>query len=414
MDKQELALKKVSEGSNVFITGGGGRGKSYLIHRIKDIYSEEVVVCAPSGSAALLVGGMTAHKMFGLPIGLVTEEDVTDYGKTMVNLFSNNVIKKIVIDEISMLRIDYFTLIDRKLRSIKNKDIPFGGVQIVGVGDFYQLDPVLSFNEEAIFKGEYKSTFAFKSESWNLEAIVLDVNHRQTNKRQIAILDSIRVKDKNYKRAIDILNSESKEYDPTEDVVHLCCYKNDASQVNKYWYSQLKTFERVYEAVIEGSFNKSEYPVNKKLKLKIDCRVMVKVNDPYGEYVNGDLGIVESLHETCVVVVLKSGKKVYINTNQWEKKLYSNKSGKLSDAVDATFTQIPLTLAYGNTIHSAQGCTMDNVVIDFGQGCFSAGQAYVALSRIKDLKNLSFVEKIDYSDVICSKEVKNFYNMIEG
>ena len=414
MNKQELALQKVGEGKNVFITGGGGRGKSYLIHRIKDTYSGEVVVCAPSGSAALLVGGMTAHKMFGLPVELIEDGDEQKYGKTMVSLFSNNVVKKIIIDEVSMLRVDYFTLIDKKLRSIKNKDVPFGGLQIIVVGDFYQLDPVLGFREKEVFNEQYDSTFAFTSESWNFETVNLDVNHRQVNKRQIALLDSIRVKDKNYRKAIDILNSESKEYDPTEDVVHLCCYKKDADQVNRYWYKKLNTPEKVYEASIEGAFGKSEYPVNKKLRLKIGARVMVKVNDPYGKYVNGDVGTVESMKDNCVTVMLKSGSRIYLSPTVWEKKSYANKMGRISDTTDASFTQIPLKLAYGNTVHSAQGCTLDDVVIDFGMGCFSAGQAYVALSRVKNLSNLSFVDKIHYSDVICSKEVKDFYNNIGG
>lgn len=413
VDKQELALKLVDNGENVFITGGGGRGKSWVIKQILNKYPDDTVVCAPSGSAALLVQGITAHRMFGLPIGLTTLEDNYNHSKNAIKLFGNTTVKRIIIDEAPMLRIDYFTLIDYKLRSLKNKDTPFGGLQIIVVGDFFQLDPIVGWSEKDLFYEKYDTTFAFKSPSWNFKNINLDINKRTVNKRQNKMLDSIRHKDKNYKKAVDIINKEALPYNNSEAVTHLCCYKEDAKRINRYWYNQINAEEFIYTAVIEGNFNEEEFPVDEKVKLKIGSKVVIKTNCQNDSYVNGDVGTVTGLNKICVIVKLNSGRVVFVNINTWEKYTYSTKGGKLSKDVEATFTQMPIKLAWAQTIHSAQGMTLDNVAIDFGKGCFSHGMAYVALSRIRDLTNISFVTPLEYGDIIVNSEVSEFYDGLE-
>lgn len=412
--KQQLALDMVDSGEpRIFITGGGGRGKSYVINQIVNKYYGETVVCAPSGSAAQLVGGMTAHKMFGLPIGMSEDTEYIKHSKEFIKIFGNKVVKRVVIDEISMLRVDNLTRIDKLLRSIRDRSKPFGGLQIIGVGDFLQLGPIVGYSEVEVFYERYDSPFAFTSESWDFKSIVLDINHRTHNPRQNRILDSIRSKDKHYKRAVDVINKESAPYAEGEFVQHLCCYKEDANGINRYWYSKIQSKEVLYEAEMEGTFNKEEIPVEPKLKLKVGTRVIIKASDYNQTYVNGDMGTVKGLASNCVVVMLDSGVKVFVTVNTWEKYSYSSKGGKLTKEVVASYTQMPVKLAYAITIHSSQGQTLDKVAIHLGKGCFSSGQAYTALSRVKDLTNISFVTPLRYSDIVVSDEVLEFYNNLE-
>jgi len=405
--EQDNIFNEVSERkSNVFITASAGYGKSHLTRRILNSSLEDTVVCAPTGVAALNVGGMTAHRMFSLPFGFPSNNEINRISKTTSEIFSGGAVKRIIIDEAPMIRADHFDLIDTKLRIATKKDIPFGGIQIVTVGDFHQLEPVI--NEEVFYK-YYENPFIFSSDAWDFKTRKLTHCFRQENLRHVKILNSIRSKDINYKRAVDEINSIALPYNKDEEVLHLCNYRKDAEIINNKYYDNNFNKEWIFKAKITGKWSDDEHPVDVNLKLKVGLKVLIKSNSDEGGYVNGDKGIIKYISNSRIVVGLNSGKDVFISTNTWEKFKYKTGSNGIEKSVEASFEQFPIMLGYACSVHSAQGSTIEDCAIDFGRGCFSHGQAYVALSRIKDLTRIRLKRKIRYSDIICRDEVKKFY-----
>lgn len=418
MDLQQEAIERIKNGESLFLTGSGGVGKSWVINQIVD---EHTVLCAPSGIAALNIGGITCHRAFGLPLGLVTEKDYYTIPRNMENIFSGNAVKRIVIDEAGMLRTDYFVLISRRLQRIRRNDEPFGGIQVVVVGDFYQLEPILSGSEVDFF--DYDSKFCFSSKLWTFPMIELTDVKRQSNKRQVLMLNSIRKKDRHYKKALKYIQEECKPYMPDENTLHLCCYNKDADRINQNYYSQIEGEEREFRAIFPTMWG-TERPVDELLKLKVGARVIICQNCPMGSYVNGERGTVvgfeimpDGFSEAIMVEKDDGGVVVPVVRGSWEKYSYSKQKpiGKpdakeqLVKNVDAMYQQYPIKLGWAVSVHKSQGMTLDDVAIDVGSGCFSHGQAYVALSRIKDLRNLSFVKPMLPEDIIVNEEVKKFY-----
>lgn len=404
---QELALEYVKNGENVLITGAGGVGKSYVV---KQCINHSTLLSAPSGIAALNIGGVTCHKAFGLPIGLVTDRDYYVSSKIRDRLFA---VTRIIIDEVGMLRADYLDLINYKLQQVKGNKKLFGGVQMVLVGDFLQLEPIVGYNEGSIFREEYDTPFAFGANSFrNFKVIELSKVYRQDNKRQVLMLNSIRKKDKWASKAIEYISNECKDYDIDDDQLHLCSRKRDAEVINHKWYNRIDEQEISYYAVIQGQFSDSEKPVPDEIKLKVGAKVLICANDIDNTYVNGDRGEVVKLNLNSVIVKLSSGKTVTVVESEWEKYDYTSVKGSLSKEVVATYKQMPIKLGWAVTIHASQGLTLDKIAIDVGQGCFSHGQLYVALSRITDLRNLSFVTPISVRDAIVKQDAINFYKGI--
>lgn len=410
---QELALEKIKSGENTVILGQAGTGKSFVINKITD---NTTVKCAPAGIAALNIEGMTCHKMFNLPVGKPQEQDYFIVGNTMRNLFKgSSPVDTVVIDEVGQLRADYLDMIDSKLRTLRRNNKPFGGIQVVGSGDFYQLEPIVPDNERRGFRKRYKSPYCFDAESWDFDVVELTKVYRQSDERQVRLLQSIREKDKWYKRALDVIQEEAKPYDPVETTMHLCCYKTDAHRINRMWYKRVDEKEHVYNCQNDAGWKEAECAVPFKVKLKVGCRVLVKANNTDGGYVNGDKGWVVDCTPLSVFVKLdRNGQTVEVIPNKWDKHKYGTSGDKVTKEVESSYTQIPLLLGYAVTTHSVQGMTLDDVAIDFGQGCFAAGQAYVALSRIRDLKNMSFVNDIYPSDIIVRDEVVEFYENLRG
>lgn len=414
MDKQQLAISKIKAGSNLFLSGGAGRGKSWVINQILD---KHTVLCAPTGIAALNIKGVTCHSVFGLPLGLPNAEDMHKISRKMQDLFNNNSpVRRIIIDEIGTLRIDMLQTIDLKLKNLRGNNLPFGGLQVVVVGDFYQLEPVVGFNEYDVFYERHKSPFCFDSYLWNFETVILDKAYRQENKRQVKLLDSIRMKDKYYKLALDTISKECKPYTDANDSMHLCCFRDDAKKYNDKFYNALTSKEYSYKCKIDGKkldkWEESVVPHN--LTLKKDAKVMFKANDVGGRYVNGEMGRVVSLDEYTIRVKKdRTGEIVEVDEYTWEKFEYMNFGDGLEKEPVSTFTQFPLQLGWAATGHSSQGCTLDDVVIDVGRGCFAHGQLYMMISRVRDLTNMSIAGNIAYSDIICDKRVKEFYKRID-
>jgi hypothetical protein len=407
IDLQQLAIEKIKAGHNLFVTGIGGGGKSWVIDQVTD---KNTIKCAPYGQAALNIQGSTCHKLFGLPFGVPVDEDYVNISKTMKSVLGNSVVKRIIFDEVGTLRADYLDLINIKLQVLKCNNKPFGGIQVVMVGDFFQIDPVVAQHEKSYFYEKYNSPFCFDSDCWDFEKIELTKPYRNTNVKQLKVLSSIRRRDKNHELAVDIINREVREYDYTKPTLHLCCYKTDAKVVNKIWYSKLEGKEVVYKCYNPDKWK--ETPVDLSISLKVGCRVIIKSNHKEGLYVNGSKGTITKLGINEVKVKIDGGKEVLVESNQWDKYVYKTSKGKLEKEIESSFFQIPIALGYAQTVHGAQGATMEDVALDFGKGCFSHGQAYVALSRIKDLKRISLVNALEYSDIICDSRVSDFYSTL--
>lgn len=405
---QELAIYRILSGKNVFITGGGGCGKSWIIRKVTD---NNTVLCAPSGIAALNIGGSTCHKVFRLPTTVVTEEDYKLDSNTKQTLGDNSV-KRIIIDEVSMLRADYLDLIEWKLRKARNNNLPFGGVQMVVVGDFYQIPPIVSnYDKEQYYEEEgYESRFCFSSKSWEFEKIELRKVFRQSDKRQINILKSIRRKDKNHQAALKIIQQEAKAHDKSNPSINLCVFNKDVDGINNYWFSQLKVPSKTFFADFTGKWTESEKPVATRLELKAGAKVVICANHPEGAYQNGMMGTVKSINNYGVVVTKDTdGEDVIVEEHTWERFKYNKGKSGVKKFVDATYKQYPLKLGWAVSIHKSQGMTLDAATINVGRGCFEHGQLYVALSRVKDLRNLSFANHVAPNNIIVQKEVNDFY-----
>lgn len=415
MATQEDVLNYILSGkqsSPVFITAGAGRGKSYLLKQITEAVGSSLVVAAPTGIAALNVGGDTMHSLFGLPTSLVTREDKEKISRKTRDIFKR--VDTIAIDELGMSRADYLDLIDYKLKNIRKSKLPFGGINFIGIGDLFQLEPVITNNERKHFI--YDSPFCFDSDVWKesqFKVFELTKCYRQDSPRQVKILDSIRQKDVNYLRAIAEINKMADEAEVNEDeCTTLTSYKADADMINNYHYRRVTGEELNYTAEIRGSFH--DRPVEETLKLKVGVRVLLCSNDLNGQYKNGESGVVLEMREGFVRVLKDDGVEVTVEPSVWEKHSYTSNKQGLSKEVVGSYVQIPLRLGWALTTHKAQGATLNNVHLDLGRGCFSHGQAYMAVSRVRDLTRMTLARPMTSDDVIVNEAVINFYRNLRG
>lgn len=411
MNKQDYAIKAIKEGRNTFLTGSGGVGKSWVINQVK---CSDTLLCAPTGIAALNIGGITCHRAFGLPIGLPTTKDYSKINPAVRKVLANPRLKRVIIDEAAMLRVDMFDMINHRLQQARGNTKPFGGVQVVAVGDFYQLSPIVNRTEQQLFSSNHKTPFAFGSDLWKeFEVVELTKVYRQSDEQQVSILNSIRKKDDNVLQSLEWIKDNSLDYE-TEggvDLLHLCSYKEDASRINNVFYNKNTNKETVYRGVTTAKYWNNNLPVEQNIALKTGCKVVICSNSPEGDYFNGQRGEIVKLYADCAEVLLDDTKKVVIVTQTtWESYKYSTTtSGKLKKGVEYEYTQLPLLLGYGITIHKSQGMSLDGISIDVGNGCFGHGQMYVALSRAKDLTNISLVKPLRIEDVILDEDVNEYY-----
>ena len=398
---QKVAFDAANTGRNLFITGSGGNGKSYLI---KKLITAETIVCAPTGIAALNISGVTCHKAFGLPIGLPTEDEKWKITKEQSFLLQEA--ERIIISEIGMVRIDYFDLIDAKLKKIRGNKNPFGGVQMILEGDFFQVEPILSKNEKPFFDKKYKHLFCFGSKKWNFEMFNLYHPQRHKKKGQYDLLNKIRIGNTT---ALSELVLEAKPYNLSDENLHLCCYKEDARNVNDYFYKKIIADEVVFFAEKWGDITEKDVMTHETLKIKKGIKVLLCANAE--DYVNGDSGVITYIGKTYIMVRLNSGRDVKVERFVWKKYSYKVCRKQIIKEVTGEFEQFPITLGWAISIHKSQGMTLDSATIHTGKGCFSHGQFYVAVSRVKDLNELSLLrqEKITKRDIIVRDEVKAFY-----
>ena len=389
--------------SPILVTGEAGTGKSTLVNYIKTQgHIANTVVLAPTGVAALNVGGQTIHSFFRFPFKVINEQALED--QTRNRLWKK--VKLVVIDEISMVRADMLDGIDIILRKAQNSRLPFGGVRVLLVGDFYQLPPVIPSHEKTILgQMGYEGPFAYHSnvlENYPPVHFELSKVYRQRDPRFVEILSNLRLA-QNIEEAVAKLNAICvKSHREGHIPVLLTSTNAIADRYNKKGLADITSNARQYDSVIEGRFNASRAPVPLQVTLKKGARVMAVKNDPQKRWVNGSLGTITDLSPDAAYVMFDSGPTIRkIEPAKWDSINYkwNEIEQKMEESTTASFTQMPLILAWAVTIHKAQGLTLDDVRIDLGRGAFAPGQAYVALSRARTLEGLSLTAPLRISDI---------------
>ena len=394
---------------HLFVTGRAGTGKSTLLNHLSWNTDKQIVICAPTGVAALNVGGQTIHSLFRLPIGVIADSDL-DQPPELRKLL--NTIDTLVIDEISMVNADLLDGIDRSLRQARQRrSEPFGGVQVVLFGDPFQLAPVPGDPEErAYFADRYRSLWFFDALVWQeapLRIIELGRIHRQSDERFKWMLNAVRF-GMVTKEIADVLNAAGARTPPENDAITLATRNDTVNRINQTALARLKGPVKTASAEISGDFGGRAYPADVNLELKIGAQVMFLRNDAEQRWVNGTVGTVTKISSTVWVEV--DGEVHEVDPVAWEKHRYSYapESKQLTKEVIGEFTQFPLRLAWAVTIHKSQGQTYDEAVVDLGARVFSPGQTYVALSRLTSLSGLYLTRPLRPSDIIVDPAVRTF------
>ncbi len=396
--------------NNIFLTGRAGTGKTTLLRQFIEHSADRTVVVAPTGVAAVNVGGQTIHSFFKLPPRLIEPQDI----RRLPNPRVIRAAETIVIDEISMVRADMLDAIDRSLKLNRGSKRPFGGARMILSGDLHQLPPVVSGDEAPILEARYGGAYFFNAPAFHeAEFSLLALKHvfRQEDPRFLALLGALR----NGRltptdmAALSARVSRRSAAEASETHVVLTPNNANAMRINQERLAGLPGPGRTFAAEVQGQFDDRSFPTEAALELKPGARVMLIRNDPEGRWVNGSLAQVEDFTSKGVIVTI--GRRRYeIEPAAWEKYRYDldPATQKVKRQVAGTFRQVPLRLAYAVTIHKAQGLTLDRVFIDFDSGLFAHGQAYVAFSRARSLEGLEISRPLRPRDLVMDREAFAF------
>lgn len=404
---------------HAFITGKAGTGKSTLLEYFRQTTKKRIVVLAPTGVAAVNVRGQTIHSFFRFRPDITVDKVRSKYKNLkQVDLYKK--LETIVIDEISMVRADLLDCVDTFLRMHgKKKGEPFGGAQMMFIGDLYQLPPVVTGEERELFRSHYQSPYFFDSHGFSditIEIFELEKIYRQRDDDFIRILNGIR------NRSIDEalfthLNSRvdpSFEPQNSDPYVHLTTTNAKAEEINTRQLSKLSGKRWVFEAQRSGSFEERSFPAPLTLELKARSQVMLTNNDQLGRWVNGTVGTVERIKEDddgiLVNIRLEGGEMVDVSPYTWEmfRFIYNRETRRIDSETTGSFTQYPMILAWAVTIHKAQGKTFERVIVDMDRGAFAHGQTYVALSRATSLSGLVLKRPIEKKHLLLDWRVVRF------
>lgn len=431
----ELASKFINQtNKNVFLTGKAGTGKTTFLKKIIQLTHKRAVIAAPTGIAAINAGGVTLHSLFQLPFGgfkpvaefnTQTNIRLNDPDTMIRGIQMNNTKRKLlnsldllIIDEVSMLRADLLDAIDTVLRHVRKRNhLPFGGVQVLFIGDLLQLPPVVRDDEWNVLKSFYKSIYFFDAQVLQREKpvyIELDKIYRQADDRFIALLNNLRnnsVTDDDVK----LLNAFYKpDFKSTEKdkYITLTTHNVKADTLNKEFLQQLKTKSHFFEADIENEFSEGAYPVEKTLELKTGAQVMFVKNDPTGaqRFFNGKMAVITSVSDDGIEVCFEDSTQPLIPEKYtWENVKYvlDETTNEIVEKVVGTFAQYPIKLAWAITVHKSQGLTFDKAIVDIGNA-FAPGQVYVALSRLRSLHGLVLTSKINHKGIEQDNNVTSF------
>ena len=412
---------------SVFLTGKAGTGKSTFLKYICNHTRKKYVVLAPTGIAAINAGGVTLHSFFKLPFRPMLPDDPDlslshgrifeffKYPKEKRKIIAE--VDLIIIDEISMVRADIIDCVDRILRVYSgNMRLPFGGKQLLFVGDVFQLEPVVPSDQKEILSLFYASPFFFSARVFkdiNLVPIELQKVYRQTDPVFINVLDRIR-NNAARKQELDTLNGRYfPSFEPqNEDMyITLATRRDQVDFINEKKLAELPGEEYVSVGKIEGDFPESSLPTQLNLSIKEQAQVIFIDNDYERRWVNGTIGMVSGIDENGnVYVLLESGVEHLVEPTSWRnyKYKYNEKERRIEEEIVGTFEQLPIRLAWAITVHKSQGLTFSRVVVDLTGGVFAGGQTYVALSRCTSLEGLVLKSKISSRDIFIRKEIVVF------
>ena len=406
--------------SSIFLTGKAGTGKTTFLHTIKQQSRKRLVVTAPTGVAAINAGGVTLHSFFQLPFTpfLPNVEQPLEGNLYRMGREKRNIIKSLdllVIDEISMVRADLLDAVDAVLRRYRNSARPFGGVQLLMIGDLYQLAPVVKDVEWQLLQQYYASPYFFDSVALQKIAIVpieLQKIYRQPDQHFIDLLNKVR-DSRLDASSIASLNARYRQnYLPDEGVITLCTHNARADVINQNKMKALPAKSHLFNAFVEGSFPEYAYPTAASLELKVGAQVMFVRNDnrPEKRYFNGKIGMVTALRQDKIIVTCpEEGETIDIEPVTWEHIEYKidAKTSEISSSAIGTFKQYPLKPAWAITIHKSQGLTFDKAVVD-ANAAFAHGQVYVALSRCRTLEGLVLSSPLSTQAVKADRAVSDF------
>lgn len=407
------------EGLNFFITGKAGTGKSTFLNLLRNSTRKEMVVLAPTGVAAINVKGQTIHSFFGFPPRLMTIRDIKRAYKKKRLIYQK--MEVLVIDEISMVRADMLDNIDRFLRLNRENMEPFGGVQVVLVGDMFQLPPVVATPEEKYFmESNYDSPFFFSAnvfkDGFSLDYLEFGKIYRQENRLFLRLLDAVRSGRVDYDDLDDLNARYLPKFIAEAFYITLSARNATVNRINQIHLDELQTPVVNFFAKIKGKFEPRLFPTEQILALKEGAQVMFLRNDPEKQFYNGTIGRIVSLSPEKIVVEVKEDdttKQIDVPKTDWEiirYKIDEKDPNKIENEVVGTFTQYPLRPAWAITIHKSQGKTFDKIIIDLGKGAFAHGQLYVALSRCRTLEGIVLKERVSFRDVIVDEAVLDFYS----
>lgn len=401
----------------ILITGKAGTGKTTLLRYFATHSSQEVVVLATTGIAAINVRGETVHSFFRIkPGNLLDKSNLKKLPQKLVESFDT-----VIIDEASMLRADLLDAIDYILQISTHSTEPFGGKKIVLFGDLFQLPPVEEQPANGLFdyfKTLYPSPYFFEAKVLSrlpTEVFELKRIFRQKDDLSFAqLLNAIR-EDSVTQSELDALLNKNVTNDPPEkfeNSIILTPTNAEASWRNLHYLAKLPGDSFTYLSSLDGNFSAKTPPAETKLQLKEGAKIMMLINKK-GSWVNGDIGTVHYLSEQSIQVEIK-GKIYDVLPHTWEKVKYEYNplTQKLEQKVNGLFTQYPLKLAWAITIHKSQGLTFDDIYLDLGRGAFATGQTYVALSRCRTLKGVHLKRKVFLQDILCDERIKQFFDYI--
>lgn len=423
MTPYDLAYEYVMHTNEcIFLTGKAGTGKTTFLRRLQAECPKQTVVCAPTGVAAINAEGMTIHSLFQLPPQVFYPSDkqrdvifremrLTDRKLRMLRN-----LELLVIDEVSMVRADLLDMIDATLRHVRHRHhLPFGGVQMLFIGDLYQLSPVAREEEWGMLREYYSGPYFFQAlifRQLRPVYIELDKVYRQTNQDFVQILNEVRTNSLSA-AGLEALNAR---YNPTyrdNESILLSTHNRKVDSINQQELAAIDKPTYTYEAKIEDNFPESMYPMDPTLTLKLGARVMFIKNDnaPEKAYYNGKLGTIVDIDDEHIYVLCEGeDKPIEVHQQTWENVRYvmdKERNDEIKTEVVGTYTHYPLRLAWAITIHKAQGLTFDKVIIDAADA-FASGQVYVALSRCRTLEGITLLSRIPSSALTNARDVLNF------